>query len=177
MNVNSLPLFRDLQLVSSKYINTQLKDTKEEVDNNRKLKSSLNHYHSNIDDLREKCAYIAHRTKDDINNFDNNDLEKYILNLNNYSRKVYDLLKEEEISCTTTKIVMFSSIDELILVNESIKNKDYLSNKESHIFLYNNITCNAFATFLALKDMNLDEEIMNAFSKAIFNQIKVVSVI
>ena len=177
MNVNTLPLFRDLQLTASKYKNIQLRDTKEEVDNNRRLKSSLNHYHSKIDEINDKCIFIANKTKDDVKDYNEEDLLKYISTLNNYSRKVYDLLKEEKINCTTTKTVMFSNLDKLSLINESLNNKDYISNKDSHIFLYKNITSNAFATFLALKDMNLDEDIMNAFSKSIFNQIKVISVI
>ncbi|MGL5348130.1 MAG: hypothetical protein ACRDA3_12330 [Peptostreptococcaceae bacterium] len=177
MNVNTLPLFRDLQLTTSKYKNIQLKNNKEEVDNNRKLKSNLSHYHNKIDEINDKCIFIANKTKDDVKSYNQEDLLKYVSNLNNYSRKIYDLLKEEEIACTTTKAVMFSTLDELILINESIKNKDYILNKDSHIFLYKNITSNAFATFLALKDMNLSEDVMNAFSKSIFNQIKVISVI
>lgn len=177
MNINTLPLFRDLQLISSKYKNIQLTNNTEEIDNNTRLKSSLNHYHNKIDEINDKCVFIANKTKNDINGYSKEDIEKYISNLNNYSRKIYNLLKDEYIDCTTTRSVMFSTIDELILINESIKNKDYISNKDSHIFLYNNIASNAFATFLALKDMNIDEDIMNALSQSIFNQIKVISII
>lgn len=176
-NIESLQLFKNLQLVSSKYSDIRLKNNINEIENNRKLKSSLNHYYSKIDDINEKCAFVSSKTKDDIKNFSDEEIKKVILDLNNFSSKRYNILKNAPIECTTTKAIMFSTIDKLSLINESIQNKDYIENKSDYLYIYQQITSNAFATFLALKDMNIDETIMNTFSQAIFNQIKVVSII
>ena len=176
-NIESLQLFKDLQLVSAKYSNIKLKNNTYEVENNRKLKSSLNHFSSKIDEINEKCEFISSKTKDDINNLSGVEIKNIIIDLNNFSSKRYNLLKEAPIDCTTTKAIMFSTLDKLSLINGSIKNKDYIKNKGSYLYLYQQITSNAFATFLALKEMDLDETIMNTLSQAIFNQIKVVSII
>ena len=73
--------------------------------------------------------------------------------------------------------VMFCTIDELILINSSIRNKDYLKDLEAYKSTYEEVLVNAFITFLALKGMNLDEIIMNTLSQSIFNQIKVIALI
>lgn len=176
-SIESLQLYKDLLLVSDNYSKVQLKNDIKEFESNRKLHSKLNHYLSNMDDIHNKCAFVFNKTKEDIQNLNKDDIKNTITSLNNFSIKRYNLLKELPIESSTTKAVMFSTIDELILVNKSIKNNDYLNNKFDYLYLYNKVTSNAFATFLALKEMDLDENAMNAFSQAIFNQIKVVSMI
>ncbi|MGL6106582.1 hypothetical protein [Romboutsia sp.] len=176
-NIESLQLYKDLLLTSDTYSNLQLRNDIKEIESNRKLHSRLNQYHSNMDDINNKCTFIFHKTKEDIKDLDTQGIENAIISLNTFSSKRYRLLKELPIESTTTKAVLFSTIDELILINESIENKDYLNNQSDFLYLYKKVTANAFATFLALKEMELDEDAMNAFSQAIFNQIKVVSMI
>lgn len=176
-NIESLQLFRDLQFVSTNFTNVKLNDNKEEIDNNRKLKASLNQYHSQIDKIKEKCSFVAYKTKEEVKDLNSDEITNLINELNNFSRKRYNLIKEEKIECTTTRSIMFSTIDELTLINKSISNKDYIEDRDEHLYIYHQITSNAFATFLALKVMNLDENVMNALSQAIFNQIKAISIL
>lgn len=176
-NIESLQLFKDLQAVSTNYSDVKLKNSIVEIENNRKLKSSLEHNYAKIDEINNKCAFLSFKTKEEIKDLNNDEIKKVIMDLNNFSSKRYNVLKKAPIECTTTKAVMFSTIDKLAIINESINNKDYKKDKSVYVSLYQQITSNAFATFLALKDMNLDETIMNTLSQAIFNQIKVISII
>lgn len=176
-SIESLKLFEDLLLVDGKYSNLQLRNDIKEIESNRKLNSNLKYYHTNIDDIVDKCTFIFNKTKEDIKDLNSNEVENIIISLNNFSSKRYHLLKDLYIESTTVKAIMHSTIDELILINESISNKEYINNKSDYLYIYNKVTTNAFATFLALKEMDLDVDAMNAFSQAIFNQIKVVSMI
>ncbi len=53
-NLESLKLFKDLQLVSTKYTTLKLKDTDGELQDNKKLNSLLEFYKSSIDQYKRK---------------------------------------------------------------------------------------------------------------------------
>jgi len=52
-----------------------------------------------------------------------------------------------------------------------------LKDKNTYFYIYEKIVINAFMTFLALKDMDIETEKRNSLSQAIFSQIKALSII
>ena len=83
----------------------------------------------------------------------------------------------DSIDSTTVKAVMFATIDELYLINESIRKRDYLENKNLYFNIYENVVLNAFITFLSLRDMNIiKQEDLNDLSQAIFTQIQSIAI-
>jgi hypothetical protein len=177
--LESLKLFQNLQLISTKYTHLELKDNDKEIEDNRKLNSLLQFYKSNINQIKEKSQFISNQTIYELKNFSSKDTYKTLIDLNNFASEKYNFIKENnmDIESTTVKAIMLSTIDELVLINESIKNKDYLQDKDTYFYIYEKIVINAFMTFLALKDMDIEIEKRNNLSQAIFNQIKVLSII
>lgn len=175
--LESLKLFQDIQLVSDKYKDWQLKDDKKDVEDNIKLKSLLKFYNDKLDDIKSRAHFVSNKTKDELKNKDSKEIYKILIDFNNFSIEKYNNLKQSEIESTTTKAVMFSTIDELTLINESIRNKEYLTDKPTYFYVYEKIVINAFMTFLALKDMEIDQEIINSLSQSIFSQIQTLAII
>ncbi len=178
-NIESLKLFNDLKLVSTKYTHLQLKDEKEEVESNRKLKTLLSTQSSRIEELREKVNFVHSQTISELTKLNTEDIYSVVDTFNKFSQKRFDLLRvyADTLSSTTVKAVLNSTLDELSLVNQSIDSKEYTNNKESHIILYYETVVNAFATFLALKEMMDDEDAVNGLSQGIFNQMKTISIV
>ena len=105
--------------------------------------------------------YKSWHLKDDENEIKDNRKLKTLLNYHN----------------STVKAVMFATIDELSLINESIRKKDYLENKNLYFNIYENVALNAFITFLSLRDMNIiKQEDLNDLSQAIFTQIQSIAI-
>lgn len=178
-NLESLKLFQDLQLVSTKYTTLNLKDTERELQDNKKLNSLLEFYKSNFDDIKEKSNFVLKQTMDELKNESAEDIYKSLVYLNNFAYDKYLFIKNStvNIESTTVNAVMFSTVDELILINKSIKNKEYLEDKNTYFYIYEKILVNSFITFLALKDMNIENEKRNNLSQAILSQIKTLSII
>ena len=98
------------------------------------------------------------------------------MNLIIFLIKVF-ISKNSNIDSTTVKAVMFATIDELYLINESIRKRDYLENKNLYFNIYENVALNAFITFLSLRDMNIiKQEDLNDLSQAIFTQIQSIAI-
>ena len=149
--VESLKLFGDISKVSDKYKSWHLKDDENEIKDNRKLKT------------------LKNKSKDE--------LHKILNEFNNFYYKKFSSLKNSNIDSTTVKAVMFATIDELYLINESIRKRDYLENKNLYFNIYENVVLNAFITFLSLRDMNIiKQEDLNDLSQAIFTQIQSIAI-
>jgi hypothetical protein len=178
-NLESLKLFQDLQLVSTKYTTLKLKDTEKELQDNKKLNSLLEFYKSSIDEIKEKSNFVSKQTRDELRNASCKDIYKALIDLNNLAYDKYLFVKNSaiDIESTTIKAVMLSTVDELILINKSIKNKEYLEDKNTYLYIYEKILVNSFMTFLALKDMDIENEKRNNLSQAILSQIKTLSII
>lgn len=177
--LESLKLFQNLQLVSTKYTHLKLKDNDKEVEDNKKLNSLLESYKSNINLIKEKSHFVSKQTIDELKNSNSTDIYKALMDLNNSASEKYNFIKDNnmDIESTTVKAVMLSIVDELVLINESIKNKDYLKDKNTYFYIYEKVVINAFMTFLALKDMDIETKKRNILSQAIFSQIKTLSII
>lgn len=175
--IETLDLFKELQIISTKYSHLKLNNDNQEVEDNRKLNSLLHDNSLKKDEIYQKCYFVYDKTKEELENASIDEKSKIINELNNFCLQRYEALKKIHIQSTTVMAVMFCTIDELILINNSIRNKDYLKDLEAYKSTYEEVLVNAFITFLALKGMNLDEIIMNTLSQSIFNQIKVVALI
>jgi hypothetical protein len=178
-NLESLKLFKDLQLVSTKYTTLKLKDTEEELQDNKKLKSLLEFHKSNLDNIKEKSNFVLEQTMYELRNESSENINKILIDLNNFAYDKYLFIKNSaiDIESTTVNAVMFSTVDELILINRSIEKKEYLEDKNTYFYIYEKILINSFMTFLALKDMDIENEKRNNLSQAILSQIKTLSII
>ena len=175
--VESLKLFSDICKVSDKYKSWNLKDDKNEIQDNRKLKMLLKYHNSRFNHIKEKYDFLFYQTKNELKNKNKDELHKILNEFNNFSYRKFLVLKNSDISSTTVKAVMFATIDELSLINESIRKKDYLENKTLYFDIYENVALNAFITFLSLRDMNIvKQEDLNDLSKAIFTQIQSIAI-
>lgn len=175
--VESLKLFNDISKISNKYKSWFLKNNENEIIENRKLKTLLNYYNSRLDDLKEKYDFLYYQTKNELKTKSKDELHKILEEFNNFSYKKFSALKNSNIESTTVKAVMFATIDELSLINESIRKKDYLENKNLYFNIYEYITLNAFITFLSLRDMNtIKQDEINNLSQAIFKQIQAIAI-
>ena len=175
--VESLKLFGDISKVSDKYKSWHLKDDENEIKDNRKLKTLLNYHNSRFDHIKEKYDFLSYQTKNELKNKSKDELHKILNEFNIFSYKKFSSLKNSNIESTTVKAVMFATIDELSLINESIRKKDYLENKNLYFNIYENVALNAFITFLSLRDMNIiKQEDINDLSQAIFTQIQSIAI-
>ena len=177
--LESLKLFQDIQLVSTKYTTLKLKDNDKEVEDNRKLNSLLEFYKSSLDQIKERSHFVSKQTRDELKNASSKDIYKALIDLNNFAYNKYEFIKNSDmdLESTTVKAVMLSTVDELTLINESIRNKEYLKDKNTYFYIYEKIVINAFMTFLALKDMDIETEKRNNLSQAILSQIQTLSII
>lgn len=175
--LQSVKLFQDIQLASVKYKTLKLKDSEKEVEDNRKLSSLLGHYKEQMDDIRKRSNFLSVQTREELKDKNSKDIYKAMLDLNSFSRQKYESILNTEVESTTVKAVMFSTIDELVLVNESIRSKEYLKDKDTYFYIYEEVVINSFMVFLALKDMKLEDSIIHSLSQSIFAQIQVLSII
>ncbi|MEF9990740.1 MAG: hypothetical protein RRZ84_00800 [Romboutsia sp.] len=177
MNIKSLKLFKDIQLISTKYSHIKLKNDEKEIEDNRKLSNALKVQQGRFSEIVNKCNFVAYQTKEEFKNLTKEDVENTISALNSLSFHKYSTLSDINLESTTSKVVLFATLDELNLINKSITNKEYLTYTDAYTSIYKDIIVNSFITFLALKDMNLDENMMNNLSQGIFNQIRVISLL
>lgn len=177
--LESIKLFNDLQQVSKKYSNLELKNNEKELEDNKKFNSLIQFYKSNINQIKERAHLISKETKEELKNSNSKDIYKTLIQLNNFASEKYKSLSlsNMDLESTTVKAVMLTTIDELIIINESIKNRDYIKDKNTYFYIYEKIIINSFMTFLALKDMNIEKNKIDNLSQAILSQIQTLSFI
>lgn len=175
--IQSIDLFKELQLISTKYSHLKLNNDNQEIEDNRKLNTLLENNSLKKNEIYQKCYFVYDKTKEQIQDYSLDEVNKIINELNSFCSQRYDSLKKIKLKSTTSQAVMFCTIDELLLINKSITNKDYLEDIDAYKATYEEVLVNAFITFLSLKEMDIDELIINALSQSIFNQIKVLALI
>ena len=135
----SLKLFNDISKISNKYKSWTLKKNSTEVKYNRILKESLNYHNSRINHIKEKYDFLSNQTKNELKNKSKDELHKILDIFNNFSYKQFLSLKNIDIESTTVKAVMLSTIDELSLINESIRKKEYLKKQNLYFDIYEQV--------------------------------------
>lgn len=172
-----LKLFKDIQKVSDKYKNFQLKDDNKEIEDNIKLNSLLGFYKEKIDDITNRSNILLVKTKDELKDKNFKDIHKVLVDLNTFSLQKFKSVKDENIDSTTVMAVTHATVDELNLINESIRNKEYLNDKYTYFYIYEKVLLNAFITFLALKEMDMNKKTISDLSQGIFTQLQTLAII
>ncbi|MGL4911868.1 MAG: hypothetical protein ACRC3Y_05475, partial [Romboutsia sp.] len=111
--LESLKLFKDLELASNKYRNLVLEDNDIEFNNNNKLNSLILHYQSRIDDIKKRSNFISSSTREELKECSSKDIYKLLVDLNSFAYKKYSSIKNSNISCTSFKAVVLTTVDEL----------------------------------------------------------------
>lgn len=175
--LETLKLFNDIQKVSNKYKDLKLKDNGKEVDDNIKLNSLLGFYKGKMKDIKNRSNFLSKQTKDELKNKTYYDIQKVLTDLNDFAMQKYENIKKSNIDSTTIMAITYATIDELVIINNSIRNKEYLDDKPTYFYIYEKVILNAFMTFLALKDMNMEKETISNLSQSIFSQLQTLSII
>ncbi len=168
-----IKLFKDLQEISNKYINLNLKDN--EIDDNKKIQELINNYKSNIDSIKKRANLISKQTREGTKDSTLKDIYLAGLELNAFASNKYNeiMISNMDIESTPVKAVLLTTLDEL-----NIKNKEYIKDKNNYFYIYEKITINAFMNFLVLKDIESIEKIkIEKLSQAILSQIQTLSLI
>lgn len=173
-----IKLFKDLQEVSNKYVNLNLKSN--EIDDNKKIQELINNYKFNIDSIKERANFISKQTREKSKDSKLKDIYLSALELNSFAAEKYNeiMISNMDIESTPVKAVLLTTLDELDLINKSIKNKEYIKDRNTYFYIYEKITINAFMNFLILKDFDSIEKIkIEKLSQAILSQIQTLSLI
>lgn len=175
--LESLKLFKDLQFASNNYRKIEIENDVNELEENAKLNSLIIHYKSKINDIRKRSHLISSDARNEIKNLNSQDISKVLIDLNTFCYQKYNSLKSNDIKSLSFKSIMFTTIDELLLINKSIGDKEYITDRDTYFYIYEKVIINAFMTFLALKDMNIENNLIVGLSQSIFAQLKVLSII
>lgn len=177
--LESIKLFKDLQDVGSKYKSLELRNSTTEVEANQKMQELILTYKSQLQQIKERSNFISRQIREQAQDHNSKDIYTTIVQLNSLSKDKCNYLKNSdmEFEHTCVKAVLLSTIDELSLVNESIRNKEFLIDKNTYFYIYEKVIINCFMNFLALKDMGIQISKIEALSQAVLSQIQTLSLI
>lgn len=177
--LKNIKLFNDLNKVSLKYSYVASLVEENDIKDNNKLQKLILNYRNNIEDIKNRANLISKQSRDIAKNSNTKQVFDTIIDLNNFAMDKYNnILNNEEINeSLPVQAVINSTVEELILINNSIRYKEFLKDKFSYFYIYEKIVINAFLNFLVLKDMNIDKNKINSLSQAILSQIQCLSLI
>lgn len=176
--LQNIKLFKDLNEASYKYINLNLKDS--EIDDNKKIQELICKNKSNIDNIKKRINFISKETLEKAKHSNLNEIYLASIELNRFaSNKYNEIIKSNiDIESTPVKVVLLTTIEELDLINKSIKNKEYIKDKNTYFYIYDKTIINAFVNFLVLKDFeSVEKTKIEKLSQAILSQIQTLSLI
>ena len=177
--LESIKLFKDLQNISTKYINLELRNNTTEVEAYNKMQELLLVHKSQLQQIKEKSNSISMQIREEIKSNNCNNIYNNIIQLNNLFKDKCNYIKNSDMEFENTciKITLLSTVDKLSLVNESVMNKDFLSDKCNYFSIYENVIINSFINLLVLKDMGVQISKLEAISQAVISQIQTLSLI
>ena len=177
--LESIKLFKDLQNISTKYINLELRNNTTEVEAYNKMQELLLVHKSQLQQIKEKSNSISMQIREEIKSNNCNNIYNNIIQLNNLFKDKCNYIKNSdmEFENTCVKITLLSTVDELSLVNESVMNKDFLNDKCNYFSIYENVIIDSFINLLVLKDMGVQISKLEAISQAVISQIQTLSLI
>ena len=177
--LESIKLFKDLQNISTKYINLELRNNTTEVEAYNKMQELLLVHKSQLQQIKEKSNSISMQIREEIKSNNCNNIYNNIIQLNNLFKDKCNYIKNSDMEFENTciKITLLSTVDKLSLVNESVMNKDFLSDKCNYFSIYENVIINSFINLLVLKDMGVQISKLEALSQAVISQIQTLSLI
>lgn len=177
--LESIKLFKDLQNISTKYINLELRNNTTEVEAYNKMQELLLVHKSQLQQIKEKSNSISMQIREEIKSNNCNNIYNNIIQLNNLFKDKCNYIKNSDMEFENTciKITLLSTVDKLSLVNESVMNKDFLSDKCNYFSIYENVIIDSFINLLVLKDMGVQISKLEALSQAVISQIQTLSLI
>lgn len=177
--LESIKLFKDLQNISTKYINLELRNNTTEVEAYNKMQELLLVHKSQLQQIKEKSNSISMQIREEIKSNNCNNIYNNIIQLNNLFKDKCNYIKNSDMEFENTciKITLLSTVDKLSLVNESVMNKDFLSDKCNYFSIYENVIIDSFINLLVLKDMGVQISKLEAISQAVISQIQTLSLI
>ena len=177
--LESIKLFRDLQDVPSKYKSLELRNNTTEVEANKKLQELILTYKSQLQQIKERSNFISRQIREQAQSHSSKNIYTTIVQLNSLAKDKCDYIKSSdmEFEHTCVKAVLLSTVDELSLVNDSIRNKEFINDKHTYFYIYEKVVINCFMNFLALKDMGIQISKIEALSQAVLSQIQTLSLI
>ena len=134
---------------------------------------------SQLQQIKEKSNSISMQIREEIKSNNCNNIYNNIIQLNNLFKDKCNYIKNSDMEFENTciKITLLSTVDKLSLVNESVMNKDFLSDKCNYFSIYENVIIDSFINLLVLKDMGVQISKLEAISQAVISQIQTLSLI
>ncbi len=177
--LEDIKLFRDLEEASLKYRDLEFKNKDTEIEYNTQLQNLLISYKSQLSQIKNRYDFISKQVKDQSNYYSSKNVYNTIISLNNLVSSKCDYIKNYDLDREHTCVhaVIGSTVDELSLINNSIKNKDFLKDKHTYLYIYEKISINSFMNFLALKDMSINKNLIDALSQLVLAQIQSVALV
>lgn len=177
--LEDIKLFRDLEEASLKYRDLEFKNKDTEIEYNTQLQNLLISYKSQLPQIKNRYDFISKQVKDQSNYYSSKNVYNTIISLNNLVSSKCDYIKNYDLDREHTCVyaVIGSTVDELSLINNSIKNKDFLKDKHTYLYIYEKISINSFMNFLALKDMSINKNLIDALSQLVLVQIQSVALV
>ena len=177
--LKNIKLFNDLNKVSSKYSSLPNLIKENDIKDNNKLQQLILSYRNNISDIKNRATLISKQTRDLAVNSNTKQVFDTIIDLNNFAMDKYNniLNAKEKNESLPVETVLNTTVEELVLINNSIRYKEFSKDKLSYLYIYEKIVINAFLNFLVLKDMNIDKNKIESLSQAILSQIQCLSLI
>ena len=177
--LESIKLFKDLQNISTKYINLELRNNTTEVEAYNKMQELLLVHKSQLQQIKEKSNSISMQIREEIKSNNCNNIYNNIIQLNNLFKDKCNYIKNSDMEFENTciKITLLTTVDKLSLVNESVMNKDFLNDKCNYFSIYENVIIDSFINLLVLKDMGVQISKLEALSQAVISQIQTLSLI
>lgn len=177
--LKNIKLFNDLNKISLKYSSLPNLVEKNDINDNNKLQQLLLSYKNNINDIKIRSNLISKQARDMAKDSNARQIFDTIIDLNNFAMDRYNNImnSNENMESSPVQALLNTTVEELILINNSIKYKEFLRDKFSYFYIYEKIAINAFINFLVLKDMNIDKDKIESLSQAILSQIQCLSLI
>ena len=177
--LKNIKLFNDLNKVSEKYSSLPNLTEENDIKDNNKLQQLILNYRNSINDIKNRANLISKQSRDLAKNSNSKQLFDTIIELNNFAMDKYNniLNNKENTESLPVQAVLNTTIEELVLINNSIKYKEFLKDKFSYFYIYEKIVINAFLNFLVLKDMDIDKNKIENLSQAVLSQIQCLSLI
>lgn len=177
--LKNIKLFNDLNKVSEKYSSLPNLTEENDISDNNKLQQIILNYRNSMNDIKNRANLISKQSRDLAKNSNSKQVFDTIIELNNFAMDKYNniLNNKENTESLPVQAVLNTTIEELVLINNSIKYKEFLKDKFSYFYIYEKIVINAFLNFLVLKDMDIDKNKIENLSQAVLSQIQCLSLI
>lgn len=177
--LKNIKLFNDLNKVSLKYSFLPNLVEENDIQDSNKLQKLILNYRNNIGDIKNRANLISKQARDFAKDSNAKQIFDTIIDLNNFAMDKYNniLNNKENTESLPVQAVLNTTVEELVLINDSIKYKEFLKDKFSYFYIYEKIVINSFLNFLVLKDMDVDKNKIESLSQAILSQIQCLSLI